>query len=107
MPGAFLYVLHFDTKLSHAEHYTGVTVNVPQRLEAHAKGEGSAICAALKELGIGWRLAALYYEHTVKRHHNGPRYCQVCNPEARIPGATEYPVELLKCPTTSEGYNGI
>lgn len=78
------YLIHFDTPLAHARHYLGWTTNLPMRLEAHAKGNGSRIMEVINERGIGWQLARVWpggraLERQLKRQKNSPRLCPICN----------------------------
>ena len=106
----YVYVLHFDSKLSHAEHYVGCTHNIFDRLTAHANGAGSRLTQVLRENGFRWRLGALgvcpshasvrRVERNVKKQHNAKRYCEVCAERegficARIPGSTPFPLEMM------------
>jgi hypothetical protein len=109
---AYIYVLHFETKLSHAEHYVGCTHELQNRLRAHAFGYGSRLTEVLRERGIEWKLAALgstshsgmrRVERKLKNQHNAKRYCTICSGKAslRIPSTTPYPFEALSFPTDS------
>lgn len=106
MPNGFIYVLHFDKPLHHAQHYCGCTVDIRQRLMTHATGRGARIVQAAMEAGITWRLAALATTHVtgmrkierqIKNWHGLAELCPICNPERerKIPGATAYPPTLL------------
>lgn len=109
----FVYLLHFDNCLSHAEHYAGSTGDIKARLIAHATGNGARITEATQEQGINWRLAALgtvamgaakRTERALKDSHNLPRYCPICSPGCKkMPGTTPYPIEMLKFKTDAKG----
>lgn len=85
------YLLHFDKAIGdlgnprgQAKHYLGWTVDLQERLKAHAGGNGSRLMEVLAERGIGWRLVRTWsgpqsLERKLKRQHNGPRFCPVCN----------------------------
>lgn len=110
----YIYILHFDQKLAHAQHYTGSTADLATRLIAHATGAGSRICRALYHQGVNWQLAALgvtdrtgmrAIERHVKNQNNIARYCPFCSPTPKaIPGTIPYPVETLPFPTDSRSY---
>lgn len=108
---AYIYVLHFHEKLSHAMHYIGCTESPRQRLNAHAAGAGSKLTRALVEQGIEWRLGSLMtcshkrmreLERGLKDEKNSSRYCGVCNASpASFPGTQHYPIENLSWPIES------
>lgn len=86
-----IYLLHFSTPLGdlsnprgQARHYLGYTEDLERRLAEHRNGNGSAIMAAVKEAGIAWELVRTWegerdLEKRLKRQHNSPRFCPVCN----------------------------
>lgn len=109
----YVYVLHFDQSLCHAQHYAGCTTNLKQRLAAHAIGAGSNLCRVLRNEGITWHLGSLFtcckadmrrLERSLKNQRNGPRFCATCTkpglPE-RIPGTIPFPIENIPFPTDS------
>ena len=108
---AFIYILHFDTPLAHAQHYTGCTEAIQERLNAHANGAGSHLTRVLAAEGIGWRMGALmqcskYQMRRLERHlkniANAGRYCRHCAKlPARLPGTQHYPFEELPFTPTS------
>lgn len=110
---AFIYLLHFDTPLSHAEHYVGCTEHLHERLMIHASGRGANLTKVLAANGAPWRLAALglcshsamkRVERTLKDSRNVPRYCPICNPEntPKMPGTQPYALNLLQFAATSK-----
>ncbi len=59
-----VYLIHFEQPLGdarnphgQAQHYIGFTDDLDARLDAHRKGNGSKIMAAVSRAGIGWTLA--------------------------------------------------
>jgi len=52
-----VYLLHFETKLAHAQHYLGSTDNLEARLHCHYHGQGARLMAVVTELGITWQVA--------------------------------------------------
>ena len=108
----YVYVLHFDKPLCHAQHYIGCTCDVRQRLITHAQGRGARIVAAAMEQGITWRLAALGVTHVagmrrierqLKEWHGCKEQCSLCTAEPRaIPGTKGYPIEEIPWPVDSE-----
>jgi predicted GIY-YIG superfamily endonuclease len=101
----FIYILHFDCKLSHAQHYVGCTRNPLQRLTAHANGAGSTLTKALVTEGIEWQLGSLLtcsqrrlreLERRLKDQANTARYCGICQQmPAKFHGTEQYPIEML------------
>lgn len=107
----FIYILHFDYKFSHAQHYIGSTSNLKARLLAHASGAGSCLTRALFASCRVWRLGALgscskislrRLEKHLKSWKSSSEFCPLCteNPR-RIPETTPYPITLLPFPTDS------
>jgi predicted GIY-YIG superfamily endonuclease len=52
-----VYLIHFNTPLSHARHYLGWTSNLKRRLAEHQAGSGARLMAVVAQQGITWRLA--------------------------------------------------
>jgi predicted GIY-YIG superfamily endonuclease len=110
----YIYILHFDTKLHHAEHYVGSAANVPARLEDHAKGHGARLTQVLIEKGITWRLGAVAQCHDPKhrrvceRHLKNMKkarlFCEICCGEhaRRIPNTQPLLLEMFKGMNLSE-----
>lgn len=98
----FVYILHFDDPLSHAQHYVGMTGNLRQRLEAHAAGNGARLTEVLHDQNRAWTLAGLFQttstnarrvERELKESKNLSRYCDICNVDAPAPpGSKRYPL---------------
>jgi predicted GIY-YIG superfamily endonuclease len=79
-----VYLIHFDTPYKHARHYLGCTDDLDARLAAHAAGNGARLMEVIRDVGITWRLARVWdgdfdLERRLKRQHNSPRLCPVCN----------------------------
>ncbi len=82
-----VYLLHFSERINPehpCRHYLGYTTDLQERLEAHADGRGSRLCAVAKERGIGFALVNCWegdrtLERQLKRRKNAPRYCPYCN----------------------------
>jgi predicted GIY-YIG superfamily endonuclease len=108
----FIYLLHFDEPLSHARHYLGSTEDLPQRLAAHANGQGARITEVLKENGQHWTLAAIFQpidktetirelESKTKKQKASPTYCPICNPDthAAPAGTIQVPCKQIHSST--------
>lgn len=79
-----VYLIHFDEKLKHAQHYLGSTDNLEQRLERHRSGNGARLMEVIMQAGITWQLARTWeggrdVEKRLKRQKNSPRLCPICN----------------------------
>lgn len=85
-----VYLLHFEQPLGdvgnphgQAQHYIGFTDDLDARLEAHRKGNGAAIMAAVSRAGIGWTLARTWaggrdLERQLKRRKKARCLCPLC-----------------------------
>ena len=55
-----VYLIHFDQKLHHAQHYLGFVDGgedrLQSRLEYHRKGIGSKLLRAVAQKGIGFNI---------------------------------------------------
>jgi predicted GIY-YIG superfamily endonuclease len=92
LKGGFLfmtvYLLHFDTKLSHAQHYIGWTdkpSNVTRRVKHHQAGDGARILQVCNERGIGYQVVRTWpegdktLERRLKNCKKPSRFCPVCH----------------------------
>jgi len=114
LQAGYVYVIHFDDKFHHAQHYVGCTKNVRSRLIAHAWGYGANILKHQMLQGGEWSLAGLYncttaemrkIERSLKNWNNSKQFCPTCNPERylRPPGTLPIDVRLLQgMPITSK-----
>lgn len=107
-PG-YVYIIHFEEPLAHAKHYTGSTEHPRKRFRDHATGHGARITEVLMELGIEWRVGALFQvkncrksERDLKKQTRAAKYCEICNPNGWVPrGAVAIEVAALNFPTRS------
>lgn len=107
----FIYILHFDDPLAHAQHYVGMTGNLRQRLEAHASGTGARLTEVLRDSNKPWTLGGLFQttatnarrvERELKESKNVARFCDICNKDAPAPPASKrYPLEQVPFPKRS------
>jgi len=92
-----VYLIHFSGKLGSkkhsAQHYLGFTSgSVADRVQRHIKGNGSAICREAAKRNFTfyvtriWREGNRELERRIKRGHNLPRFCPICNPNVSIMG---------------------
>ena len=79
-----VYLIHFNEKLSHAQHYLGSTSDLVARLHRHDAGFGARLMEVIKEKGISWQLARVWrkgdfrLERKLKARKNGPTLCPIC-----------------------------
>ena len=90
-PVGTVYLLHFDTPLGHAKHYTGWSANLAARLAEHAAGHGARLTEVVAAAGIGWTLARTWpnvtraYERRLKNQGGAARRCPLCGITPRAP----------------------
>lgn len=80
------YLLHFDKKLSHSQHYLGWTKfeDVAIRVNSHRAGRGAIILKAACKAGIKFDVVKTWadvdrnFERKLKRSNNLKRFCPVC-----------------------------
>ncbi|WP_138500928.1 GIY-YIG nuclease family protein [Nostoc sp. PA-18-2419] len=88
---SYVYLLHFSKPIGtqgrgQAQHYLGYTgLSLKKRLSMHKAGTGAKICRAAIASGIElnlvrhWSNGTRSLERQLKRQHNSPRLCPVCN----------------------------
>ena len=91
------YLIHFEQPIGNpnepkgmAGHYLGVTSNLSARLLLHKHKNGSRLMEVVSERSVSWEVAGLWradtweesrdLEHALKRRHNSPQLCPLCNP---------------------------
>jgi predicted GIY-YIG superfamily endonuclease len=79
------YLLHFSKPYKHAKHYLGSADDLFARLQQHNAGQGARLTQVVREAGIDLILARTWngdrsFERRLKRQHNSPRLCPICNP---------------------------
>ena len=94
---SFVYLIHFEQPIGdlsnprgQARHYLGSTSNLQARMALHRNGNGAAIMTAVGLAGVRWQVAGLWRTDTredaralelrLKKRHNGPALCPLCNP---------------------------
>jgi predicted GIY-YIG superfamily endonuclease len=87
MKTSVVYLLHFSRPYCHAKHYLGSTDHVGRRMQAHLRGQGARLLAAIREAGIGFELVRTWagdrkLERLLKRRKDAPKLCPICNGEA-------------------------
>lgn len=81
-----VYLLHFERKLHHAQHYIGVTDDLDARMAEHRAGRGARLMEVITSLGIPWQIARTWesdrkFERRLKKQKNAPRLCPICRGE--------------------------
>jgi predicted GIY-YIG superfamily endonuclease len=79
------YLIHFSEPYKHAKHYLGSAEDVYARLQQHRAGQAARLTQVVVEAGIGLELVRTWpggrtLERRLKRQHNSPRLCPICNP---------------------------
>ncbi len=107
----YVYCLHFDRKLKHAQHYVGCTTDLRARLITHAQGRGAKIVKEAAAQGIEFVLAAVgecsvaamrRLERQVKNWHGSGCFCSHCTPTPRaMPGTRSLPMSACRFPLDS------
>lgn len=88
-----VYLIHFDQKLHHAQHYIGFvdepTHTLENRIECHKKGKGSKLLKALVEKKIGFSVVRTWedgdrnFERKLKNRKKASLLCPICNPKLK------------------------
>ena len=85
---AQLYLIHFEQKYEHAQHYLGLSNDVKRRMQEHRIGQGNPLMKAVTEAHIDWSVVRTWshadrqLEIRLKRRHNASRLCPICNPKS-------------------------
>ena len=80
-----LYLIHFEAKYEHAQHYLGISNDLSRRMEEHRSGQGNPLMKAVTEAGIPWEVVRTWpdadrmQEVQFKSRHNSPKLCPICN----------------------------
>jgi len=79
-----VYLIHFEKKLAHAQHYIGYSHDIDGRMNAHKKGRGARLMTVIREKGIDWELARTWvadrnFERSLKNRKNAPSLCPICS----------------------------
>ena len=83
-----VYLIHFDDKLCHAQHYIGWAKNVDARCAHHKNGTGARLMAAVSDLGLPWKVVRIWenqdrnFERKLKNRKNAKLLCPVCSGNA-------------------------
>lgn len=83
-----VYLIHFDHKLSHAQHYMGSAVDIDWRVQKHKRGRGAQIMKAVVKAGISWQVVHVWpcaSEHEARERERqlkgyNTKQCPICTP---------------------------
>jgi predicted GIY-YIG superfamily endonuclease len=78
-----VYLIHFDKKYYHAQHYIGWASNLKRRVKHHRNGTGSKLLAHLNKVGIAWNVVwskpgTGNDERRMKQWKKARSFCPVC-----------------------------
>lgn len=84
-----VYLLHFDQKYHHAQHYIGYCAEdgLEARFKRHKRGDGSKLMRAVFKAGIGvtiartWAFGGYSLEKELKKRKKARMYCPICRRE--------------------------
>lgn len=89
MKKGIVYLIHFKSKLHHAQHYVGFCEegNLESRMDQHMSGSGSKLMRAVTEAGIEWHVVKIWegdrrFERKLKKRHNTKFICPACKKKA-------------------------
>jgi predicted GIY-YIG superfamily endonuclease len=81
-----VYLIHFDKKYKHAQHYIGFVENdLVKRMKLHRSGNGAKLLSALNAQGITydvvrtWNDADRNFERSLKNRKKSSCLCPVCS----------------------------
>ena len=83
-----LYLIHFECKFEHAQHYIGLSKDIQRRIEEHRSGQGNPLMKAVTQAGIPWNVVRTWshadrlLEIQIKSRHNARKLCPICNPQS-------------------------
>lgn len=84
-----VYLICFEEKLAHAQHYIGFADHdLEQRIKKHKSGQGARILKACNERGIKWEVVRVWedgdrtFERKLKNQKNSKCLCPKCKNNA-------------------------
>ncbi len=88
MATPIVYLVHFDEKYKHAQHYIGYTCYLSQRMEHHRRGRGSRLLGVVASAGINYDVVRTWegdkqLERRLKNRKKAWTLCPVCNPKVK------------------------
>ena len=80
-----VYLIHFEEKLHHVQHYIGfVEKNLKQRVKKHKNNKGAKLLIAVNLKGIQWEVVRVWeegdrtLERKLKNCKKARCFCPVC-----------------------------
>lgn len=99
-----VYLLHFNRKLKHAQHYLGFVesdAGLDKRLTDHLCGMGARLMEVCFDLQIEWRCVRVWFgadrsfERRLKKWKGAAQICPVCT-GAAMNRANDFPNARMK-----------
>ncbi len=80
-----VYLIHFQKKLYHAQHYIGfVATDLIERIELHKSNRGAKLLRAVNNEGIAWQVVRVWldgdrgFERILKNYKKARLFCPIC-----------------------------
>jgi predicted GIY-YIG superfamily endonuclease len=86
----YIYLIHYESKLAHSQHYLGWTTNLGKRIELHNDGKATVpMTRAFAEAGIAisgvsWCEGDRNGERKLKKWNKSRQLCSFCKNEVGI-----------------------
>lgn len=80
-----VYLICFDSRLSHAKHYIGYANDIAKRIKRHRSNQGAKLLRALNLAGIAWHVVRVWknknreFERSLKNRKKSSFFCPMCN----------------------------
>lgn len=81
-----VYLIHFEKKYFHAQHYIGFVYNdLDKRIKRHKRNRGAKLLKALNKANIKWHVVRVWddadkeFERKLKNKKNSKTLCPLCN----------------------------
>ena len=80
-----VYLIHFNKKLCHAQHYIGSSHNISKRIKRHNNCKGARLLEVLHKNNIHyklvrvWNKAEIAFERYLKNRKKSWKLCPICN----------------------------
>ena len=78
-----VYLIHFDSKYKHVQHYLGSTNDLTRRLSEHGTPRGARLLQVITEHGIGYKVVRTWdggfdLEIQLKKRKQASNFCPEC-----------------------------
>jgi predicted GIY-YIG superfamily endonuclease len=84
-----VYLIHFEEKFKHAQHYLGYADNIQNRINRHKSSRGATLIKFVLAAGIKINLVRVWqdkdreFERKLKNRSHIPKLCPICgNPKS-------------------------